>query len=568
MSRAAAETEKPARFRRSTAVKRRLMPRSHIDNFLGSNRKLPKEPLKNKTEICRFLLEKSLQDLGGKPILASSPEADDRLARTMASEVISAINREGHADAQHWYSDSLRKAVRIAGLVHPELVDDAAARAVPGACFSSAADARCVFFAALAITSQNMRIPDNLRAAREQYASFVATGRFEAKGYGTKGASIKANLEKFNLLVDILGSIGAVDDFLKADFTMAEIAKAAAKVGLKVTGGEMVDEPVHGAVLFGPKIGSFWRNLNGADGDVRYLNTITIDLWMTRTWGRWTGSLMRDGASAEQIARFRGSLKADRSFASALKRAGDWIEPDAIEELENDELLDYARKVHKAWENMRSALVAQGDDNAVISRRKAELDWPNAAESLVKTLGHPVDQPGTRRRRRWIRNVTHRAIEILRKHGYDLAVAEVQALLWVPEKALYQTLAGRRVVKNLISYDTAMAEVAANEGIPDERIRAEIRAVEQDRARGRADPGRDPERDPLAVYGDGEGPRRPRVATLSPEGKRGFFADLKFGAAMRMAAAQGPASAPSVLVDVLPEAEPETEGPSPSGPGI
>jgi hypothetical protein len=534
------------------------MPRSHVENFLGPRKVRLKEKLPNNTAICRFLLERSLQDLGGKPILGPSPEGDDRIARTMASEVIAAINREGHADAQHWYSDSLRKAVRIAALIHPELTDDAAAAKAEKSGFVRSADARTVFFAALAITSQNMRIPDNLRAAREQYAFFVRHGRFDPKGYGTKGASIRANLEKFNLMIEVFGrSIAQVDRFMNTSFTMAEITKAAAKVGIRVTGGEMVDEPVFGSILLGPKIGSFVNNLGGN------YSTLTIDLWATRTWGRYTGTLMKDSVSAEQVARLGGALRSDRMIVRALQRSEDWIDPEEFADLDNDELLDYARKVQRLWEGIRTALVAQQLGNAQISARKAELDWPLAAESIVKTLGHPVDAPGTRSKRRWIRNVTNRAIEVLRIHDVHLEMAEVQALLWIPEKALYRALSGRKMTKNLVSYDTAMADVAAKEGVPDERIRAEIRAVEQDRARGRRNSEAVAGRDPFAVLGDSEGPGADRREALSPEDRREFVNGLARRAALRLKPKQAGAPVP-----MIPAADEDAfaDLPAPSGP--
>lgn len=548
-----------ARFRRSTAVKRPLMPRSHIENFLGPRKIRLKEKLPNNTAICRFLLERSLQDLGGKPILGPSPEGDDRIARTMASEVIAAVNREGHADAQHWYSDSLAKAVAIAALIHPELTSDTAAARAEKSGFASSADARTVFFAALAVTSQNMRIPDNLRAAREQYAHFVRHGRFDPKGYGTKGASIRANLEKFNLMVEVFGgSITQVDRFLKTSFTMAEISKAAAKVGLKVTGGEMVDEPVFGSILFGPKIGSFWRNLNG-DG---YLDTLTIDLWATRTWGRMTGTLMRDSVSIEQTDRLGTALLSDPMIERALRRTEDWIDPSEFADLDNNDMLDYARKIQRLWEGIRAALIAQGDGNAKISKRKAELDWPLAAEAIVKTLGHPVDAPGTRSKRRWIRNVTTRAIEILRIHGLDLEMAELQALLWIPEKELYRTLSGRKVTKNLVSYDAAMADVAVKEGVLDERIRAEIRSVEQDRARGRRNSEAAAERDPFAVLGHGERPRPDRREALSAEDRRAFVNGLARRAALRLK----PPQQIAIVTDLPVEESAHVDLPAPAGP--
>ncbi|MGY3581826.1 hypothetical protein ACVIGB_000103 [Bradyrhizobium sp. USDA 4341] len=493
----ASADEAPARRRRrSTAVKRKVMPKSFIGNFLDGPRPKFASQIRTNAEISRYLLELSLEDLGGKPITGPSPEGDDRIARTMAMEVIAAIQRDGHAEAQHWYTSSLKKAEAIIGLMHPEIIDDAAAVRSKAAGFTSARDAHLVMVAAMAITSQSVTVRDNARFAKKQFEHYVKHGRFDTTVVmGTKALSIQRNLQKFNQLVEVFQhDYAALRTFLTTEFTMAEVAAAAAASGMRISGGEMVDEPVVGGIVFGPKIGnSFLANLLGI------YSSLTIDLWYTRTFGRYTGTLMKDSVTSDQVDRLSSSLARDNNIAAALRRQDAWIDPDDLGVLENDDLLAYARKVQRTWEEVRSSLVEQGSDNASISRRKAELEWPNAAESIIKSLGAPVDAPGSKSKRRWMRQVTNRALRILDLHGYKMSICELQALLWVPEKQLWLTLSGKSTKLNLISYDDAFAAIARKQGITDDAIQQAIHSVGARRLGGSADPGSDLASDPAAV---------------------------------------------------------------------
>lgn len=505
------------RRRRSTAVKRKLMPRSFIGNFIDGPKPAFASRINTNAEISRYLLDLSLQDLGGKPLTGPSPEGDDRIARTMASEAIAAIHRDGHADAQHWYTSSLAKAVAIIALMHPEIVDDEAARKASVARFSCASDANLVMMAAMAICSQNVTVRDNAKFAKIQFEYYLKHGKFDDVGanYGTKAQSIKRNLKRFNELSAIFGyDYGALRKFLTTKFTMAEVTAAAAAAGMKITGGEMVDEPVVGGIVFGPKIGnSFLANLLGTDG-------LTVDLWYSRTWGRYTGTLMKDSVTPEQTSRLSSSLARDHNVTLALRREDAWIDPTEISELENDDLLAYARTVHKTWEGIRRALVEQGSDNASISRRKAELEWPNAAEAIIKAIGAPVDAPGNKGKRRWMRQVTTRALRLLELHGYKMNLCELQALLWVPEKALWLRLSGKNAKLNLITYDDAFAAVARKEGITDEQIEQAVHAVGAQRLRGIADPETD-------LAGDADPVRELRVEPARYRGEEGTGRDRR-----------------------------------------
>src|SRR5262249_32745388 len=146
---------------------------------------------------------------------------------------------------------------------------------------------------------------------------------------------------------------------------------------------------------------------------------------------------------------------------------------------------------HKTWEGIRKAVLDQGADNEAVSRRKAELDWPNAAEAVIKTIGAPVDAPGSKSKRRWMRSVTNRALRILDLHGYKMDLCELQALLWIPEKQLWLTLSGKNSKLNLVTYDDAFAAIARKEGISDEAIEKAVHAVGTERSGRERDPGPD-----------------------------------------------------------------------------
>ena len=474
------------------------MPRSFIGNFLdGPSKPAFASKIRTNAEISRYLLDLSLRDLDGKPITGPSPEGDDRIARTMAMEVIAAIQRDGHADAQHWYTSSLKKAEAIIGLMHPEIIDDEKARQAKAARFSCAQDAHLIMMSAMAITSQNVTVRDNAKYAKIQFEYYLKHGCFDVAGaaYGTKAGSIRRNFSRFNEISALFNyDYGALRTFLTTKFTMSEVTAAAAAAGMKITGGEMVDEPVVGGIIFGPKIGnSFLANLLGI------ADSLTVDLWYTRTFGRYTGTLMKDSVTPEQVERLRSSLSRDHNIAAALRRQDAWLDPASFSDLENDDVLAYARKVHRAWEDIRKSLVDQGCDNVSISAQKAELEWPNAAESIIKALGAPIDAPGNKSKRRWMRHVTNRALRILDHHGYKMSICELQALLWVPEKQLWLTLSGKSTKLNLISYDDAFAAIARKQGISDDAIQAAIQSVGAERSRGGADPGPDLGSEPTAV---------------------------------------------------------------------
>ena len=261
-------------------------------------------------DVARMLQEAALGHWG--KILDSTniePHQFASLVDNATKEVISALKASGK-NAADWYTHAIERAISVLGVIHPELVDDAKAKATN--VFPDAKSARLGMFMALAVTSQNLSVAFNSRYALEQFQSLLRTGKFDpSREYGSKAGSISSNLDLANSLVAELGWDKSAE-FLSKDFTVKDLEEVASKVlGRDIGIAGRRNDIVQGAAIFGPKIGQgFLQNLLGN------YNPVTIDLWMRRTWGRWTGDVMeRDVLKPERVARL---LDAARQYGIAL----------------------------------------------------------------------------------------------------------------------------------------------------------------------------------------------------------------------------------------------------------
>lgn len=467
---------------RPIGIKRIPMKRAFAGAYLDQGRR-PRKKLRNNSDVTRYLLQQSLLDLG-EPIRGPSPEGDEKIAKMMAAEVVAAVSRPGSSSV-NWYSHAIGRATAIASVLHPELASDEAALSVPGGRFKSTDEARIVFFAASAITSQNVVIRDNTRYALEQYRHFLEHGTFLVKGYGAKAQSVKGNLARFNQMLEIFGNdLGALGEFLDAEFTMKELRDVGRKHGVVIGGKELADEVVHGSMLFGPKIGGgYYQNLRGNP------KPVTIDLWFARTWGRYTGTLLKGEVTDRQVHRLADGLRGmPEAFVTRMREDGIEFDADGLAQLDPMELLDLGKGLSRFWERMRKAMAREGETNEQLSIYKAKLDWPGAAEAVVQGLAESVDAPTSGGQRRWIRSVVDRALQILESNNVKMNAADLQASLWYPEKDLYQTLLGRNTSVRNDSYDDVLYATARREGHTHETIEAALRSLGAHGFVGRWDP--------------------------------------------------------------------------------
>lgn len=457
------------------------LPSVFIKNLVDTNREFD---FQDNSAAARFLMESALNDLGGNPITESTPENDDLLSDMMVAEAEFALNRTDVETSSNWYTHAIDRMIAITSTLHPEIGSDEKASEHPSGLFRNKDEARTVLFAAMAITSQNINVQDNMRYALEQYRHFLKEGRFLPKTYGANGQAIKNNLDRFNFILSRShGDLTRLKNLLNMELKMSELQRVGKKYGININGGVLSDEIVYGSMLFGPKVGNgFFQNLMGN------YEPVTIDLWFMRMWGRYTGTLIRDevtGNSHERLVDgIRKSMRSVRMKAY-LQKEGLIRSPREVIEMDASELLSYCRSLKGLWERMRRRFVdgklsatyaslasprKERPSNKEVSEFKSKLGWPLAAESIVESLAMPIDAPKNGTTRRWISKVVNSAVRKLGEKGYQMTAADLQAILWYPEKEIYGKLTNRPVERFNLSYDEAILRIAQAEGIDVECI--------------------------------------------------------------------------------------------------
>ena len=532
----------------NAAAKRRerddLPPTSALNTLyaIDSSIPLPAQGKRTNGQVAAQLRE-AAREHWGRDLDSSNitPEEIDGVVTNGVEEVLAGLKASNHAG--NWYTTAIRKAMAIAGILHPELNDDALAQK---AGFKDAHAAEVGLATAMAITSQNLNVQKNTQYANEQFNILKKTGRFDpSKEYGSKLEAVSGNLELANALLDRVGWDG-MEDFLNKEYTVKDLNDVASKLlGRKVNISGKVDDVVNGSAIFGPKIGGgFFQNLRGN------FNPVTVDLWMRRTWGRWTGDVLPDPLDAKRLARMIDGMRESgiplpeelRSIRTIIAKSGRKVSTlsDAAAErvLSNPEAVtaayDFAAQQDSRWNKIYSEVrqnitpeqaeaVRKGslsleklnrDQQKSIREKKtawqdledrpsssskegkaaqeklfAEMDkaagrtatltneelsdnkpeWAKSSR-VIKTLLKPVDVPSDIDRR-VIVDVVNRIRNELDRQGVTATNADIQAILWYPEKDLWAKLAGKKESNLKNSYDEEFLKVAESQGLG-ERARA------------------------------------------------------------------------------------------------
>lgn len=515
-----------------------------------SDRLPPPEKKRDNGKVAEAIQLAAIEQWG-RPLNSSdiTPEEKDVIIANATEEAVAALAASGK-NAYDWYTTAIEAATEVMSVIHPELRDDAAAKATGN--FENAKGARLGMMMAMAITSQNLTVALNSRFAEEQFAALKSTGRFDpAKEYGEKAESISGNLALANTALDKFGWDG-LDKFLASEFTVKELSAALTEtLGRKVSIAGRAKDVVNGAALFGPKIGQgFLQNLRGN------FTPVTVDLWMRRTWGRWTGDVLGDGVTPERLARL---VDAARSFGIALPKdivslrtvvrknksgtdyktfseslsdriesdtqlretvikwskelAAEWqrkykllrlpVMPESAEALKSgalnaDALADRQEKVmarlDQQWARLKKAgkapeggidswrakqLEAAGHtaelDSETLSDTKPE--WAKAA-IIIKNQLRPIDAPSDQDRA-VITEIVNGVREKLEAQGKRVTNADIQAILWYPEKDLWAKLRGEKESNLKQQYDEEFLKIAEARGLgPQARAAADrVRAT-------------------------------------------------------------------------------------------
>lgn len=355
--------------------------------------------------------------------LSEETDANDQYLVRMVERDAKIALRD-NANAVGWYDEKVSKARAVLALIHPEIETDP--------------NARFAFTWALAATSNGLKVDKNFELAERAYRRYVADGKMPTDiGIGTASKAINDAMRVFNSMASKM----PLEKFAELMTTKAPVREIEKLTGYEVS-GESPDAEVYGAAIIGPKIGNgFFANLYG------HFEQLTMDRWLMRTWGRWTGTLIE--RNQEQINAKRELLPALIRKLSAEERAelGRVIGKRIGEKASNaDEIAAAITKASQKEVNRnRMRAIGLGMDLADVlpppkkgqPRHGLGDEIRKAGNALTKYVDGQKEAPDGAVERRRIRRVFNRSLANLQKQYPGLTMSDLQALLWYPEKRLY-----------------------------------------------------------------------------------------------------------------------------------
>ncbi|MCP4127349.1 MAG: hypothetical protein GY753_09835 [Gammaproteobacteria bacterium] len=368
-------------------------------------------------------LEQRQRDKYGQIMIGDySPEAMDSISSWMAEEIMFEMQHPERSGVG-WYGEKFQRALDVVAAKFPEMATDQ--------------DARDMFTAMLAITSDGQKVRDNFGHAIKLYQGYKKTGKLNEvfTAGGDRNKSIVTNIKNINRML-AEGGASSMREQLLEEKTVRELNAIARSQGHEFKSGFKVATVMPMASLvFGSKLGPFYANLMGTHG---YL---TMDLWWTRTFNRYRG-VISDAPTGASIKRLRKLLRAEGIEASLMS-----------DEMVAVEAIRYA----KAYEqkNYKNGSEIEVASNTIYKKAFKELkgDPQNASD------------------REFMFKSTKEAQRKLSEQGQDLSVADIQAILWYYEKRLYGELGSRQSAD--ISYEEAARSVIAGEPVPEGSIEVE-----------------------------------------------------------------------------------------------
>ena len=334
------------------------------------------------------------------------------LSDALTSEAINAISE--HPEAIGWYDEKTSAALDVMSVIHPEIATDE--------------EARGAFILPLAVMSNGNLVDFNFELAEKQYAYYKKNGRFNPKGgFGLQQSGIKKSILLVNSLLDNGLSMSDINSFLTSKYRAGDLKVKVNGKNKNLASGELADQLVYGATILGPKIGNgFYMNLWGQ------FDQLTMDRWFMRTWGRLTGSLLKDDAKAvtkgkKRVSDALDAIKSDPKALAILKTV--------VPKLSGLSPADLAKIIEKAsMDKKKRATLASNDKTNELRK---------AGNSLSKNISGEKEAPANGRERKFIRDVFDDVQSRLKnEQNIDISMADLQAVLWYPEKILYESFKG------------------------------------------------------------------------------------------------------------------------------
>ena len=366
----------------------------------------------------------------------------DRMGGRLYGVLQRALNE--YPDFVSWYEERVQMSVDIFEELDPDIKKP---------------EDNFVFKTLLAVTSNGNKVAAQTEDSWAIYQNWKKTGKFapaETKNpdtgnnwvRGTRTSAITNQLKLMDGLVSkytwermqkFLARSGTVKELKEALVSELDFTKQDASDLLK---GELIDETVPFALIFGPKLGSFYHNLNGK------FDSITMDLWFMRTFGRTAGTQMKVATPAQQrktnkrfddaVAAYltkdpKGELFKLAKLGRKRKRSVEVVMALKNYYTSPANRSKYYDEKTKSWVTLK-----KGEKMEKISPLDNELrKATNQLEKIVD--GHElVEAPQNGSHRRFMRLSMYNAMDKLEQNnGIKMIPAEAQAILWYYEKAVH-----------------------------------------------------------------------------------------------------------------------------------
>ena len=388
-------------------------------------------PTSKVAEIAVFLQEqhgRHIDTIGGD----ISEEEKQYIVDALTEDAIFAMNGDDASAAVEWYENVGSDLWGSLEQKYPDLATEP--------------EDKFRFMAGLALLSNGQDIDTNIRDASSLYEYWKKSGNWDTDhSFGTQTADFQSTAQLFESIQEKLGGWEATKELFDRQITPRQMADIGYKIFGKEGGsiadsplsisGELGDETVPAFAIFGPKLGSFYNNLNGNT------DTVTMDLWFARTMGRISGESVR---------------MTDTKFNSRMRKADKHI-PNLSEE----ELMGFDKQelLASVEETKQSGKISP--DSALYKWSKARQKHYQESTSPKNPNGHgektelnlyanlyakSVDEltlkgPANASQRKLYRELIDSTIsQIKDQTGSELTPAGLQAALWFNEKKLYHRL--------------------------------------------------------------------------------------------------------------------------------
>ena len=362
------------------------------------------------------------------------------MGKILSFEIAHALSKDG--SGVDWYRAKIDGMYEELALDYPELAKDG--------------EERFLFSIMLAVTSNGQPVLENLKDTIALYERMRGTNRLpkDAKtSRSERGAAVQKAFREINALLDE----DSWQDVKKELLTPITVSNLKKKYGQQIT-GELADHTVIGAMILGPKIGSFWGNLNG------HYDSVTMDLWFTRTMNRLSGdtaTINPEGLAAnlKTLGEMPGLpvdvYKDIKKYVKDLENSEkSWVRvpSDIREELEH--LYGFVKKTYGQYAS--SGFTDRSDFNKIVQK-------------IVKEIDGGEDTPDNGTHRKWMRTVVEAAQSELQKAGVKLTNADLQAILWFHEKDLYTRFGATTNRGERTDYHQAAAKLSGKAGSETQR---------------------------------------------------------------------------------------------------